>query len=184
MSLYQKCIPDYYFESIFEIPYQTLKEQGINTLFFDLDNTIISYDEDVLSEEQVNFLLELSKNFQIAILSNSGYKRVSKAVGHTSFPYIYHSKKPTKLGFKQALKKVHAKKEEILVIGDQLMTDVLGANRMGFSSCLIKSVKRKSDRKITQFNRKLEKFILKKIEKKYPDLYIERLEKYVNDHQM
>jgi predicted HAD superfamily phosphohydrolase YqeG len=64
------------------------------------------------------------------------------------------------------------------------MTDVLGANRMGFSSCLIKSVKRKSDRKITQFNRKLEKFILKKIEKKYPDLYIERLEKYVNDHQM
>lgn len=184
MSIAKRCIPDHYFESIYAVDYQVLKEQGINTLFFDLDNTIISYDEDVLNEEQVNFLLELSKNFQIAILSNSGYKRVSKAVGHTTFPYIYHAKKPTKLGFKQALKKVHAKKEEIIVIGDQLMTDVLGANRIGFSSCLIKSVKRKSDRKITQFNRRLEKFILKKIKKKYPKLYEERLEKYVNDHQM
>jgi len=184
MSLYKKCIPDFYYESILEIPYKKLQEQGINTLFFDLDNTIISYDEDELNNEQINFLLELSKTFQIVVLSNSGYKRVSKALSQTTFPYVYHSVKPTKIGFKKALKKVHAKRNEIIVIGDQLMTDIFGANRMGFKSCLIRSVKRKSDRKITQFNRKIEKFMLRKIEKKYPKLYIERLEKYVSDHQM
>lgn len=184
MNFYQKCIPDYYFKSIFEIPYHTLQEQGINTLFFDLDNTIISYDEDILSDKQVEFLNELRKTFKIVILSNSGYHRVSKALKNTDFSYIYHSTKPLKRGFKKALKMVQSKKSEVLVIGDQMMTDVLGAHRTGIKVALIESVKRKSDRKITQFNRKIEHIVLKKIKKKYPSLYESRLEAYVNAHQM
>jgi predicted HAD superfamily phosphohydrolase YqeG len=68
------------------------------------------------------------------------------------------------------------------MIGDQLMTDIFGGNRVGLHTILIKSVKRKSDRKITQFNRKIEAFVLRRIEKKYPELYQERLKNYVDDH--
>mgnify|MGYP001104650862 CR=1 FL=1 len=182
MGLYQKCIPDYYYGSIFEIPYEALKEQGVSTLFFDLDNTIIGYDEDHLSEEQIMFLTKLEADFKLVVLSNSGYKRVSKALSKTDFKYVYHSKKPLKFGFKKALKLSDVKAEKVMVIGDQIMTDVLGAHRTKLKVLLIKSVKRKSERKITQFNRKIESFILKKISKKYPKLYQSRLEKYVSDH--
>jgi HAD superfamily phosphatase (TIGR01668 family) len=182
MSLYQKCIPDFYYQSIFEIPYQTLKEQGISTLFFDLDNTIIGYDENILSEEQIDFINDISKSFKVVILSNSGKIRVSKALSNTNFDYVYHATKPFKFGFKKALKISQSKKDEVMVIGDQMMTDILGAHRINIKATLIKSVKRKSDRKITQFNRKIEKYILKRIKKKYPKLYISRLEKYVTDH--
>jgi HAD superfamily phosphatase (TIGR01668 family) len=182
MKLYQKCIPNYYFQSIFEIPYQTLKKQGINSLFFDLDNTIISYDQEVLNQEQINYFNELSKDFLIFILSNTNHKRVSTALANTNFKFIWHAKKPLSFGFKKALKITNKSKSEVIMIGDQLMTDVLGANSMGIQTILVKSVKRKSDHKITRFNRKLENMMIKKIMKNEPILYEERLKQYVLDH--
>jgi HAD superfamily phosphatase (TIGR01668 family) len=181
MSVYQKCIPTEYVSSIFEIQYENLKKQGIKSLFFDLDNTIIAYDEQQLSEQHVSFFNALRKDFNILIMSNSGYNRVSKAMVNLDLPYIWHAKKPLGFGFKKGLKMLNAKKSETLIIGDQLMTDVFGATRFGIKSILVASVKRKSDRKITKFNRKLENHFLKKIEKKLPDLYQERLKTYVDN---
>jgi uncharacterized protein len=182
MKIYQKCIPDAYHASIFEIDYPTLKKQGINSLFFDLDNTIIGYDEMVLNHDQVQLLKKLSKDFKVLIISNTNYKRVSKALENVGLPFVYHAKKPLKCGFKKGLKITGMKKEETLLIGDQLMTDVFGANRFGMRAILVRSVKRKSDRKITQFNRKIEKVMLRKIEKNMPSLYNDRLKQYVQDH--
>ncbi len=181
MSVYQKCIPDAYVASIFEIQYANLKKQGIKSLFFDLDNTIIAYDEIKLNKKQVTFFKELKKDFNILIMSNSGYKRVSKAMEDLDLPFIWHAKKPLSFGFKKGLKALDTKKSETLIIGDQLMTDIYGATRFGIKSILVGSVKRKSDRKITKMNRKIESFILKKIEKKCPDLYRERLKTYVDN---
>jgi HAD superfamily phosphatase (TIGR01668 family) len=115
------------------------------------------------------------------IISNSHYKRVSGALKNYDVPYVWYAKKPFKFGFKKALKLAGTEKEETIVIGDQLMTDVYGATRFGIKAILVASVKRKSDRKITQINRKLEKIILKKIEKNLPDLYDERLKAYVHE---
>jgi HAD superfamily phosphatase (TIGR01668 family) len=184
MPIYKKCIPFAYYASIFEIPYQNLKEQGVKSLFFDLDNTIIGYDENELSKKHLDFFKKLSKNFNVLIISNSNYKRVYHAVKESGLPFIWYAKKPLKFGFKKALKMIGTSKDESVLIGDQLMTDIFGANRMGLKAILVQSVKRKSDRKITQFNRKIERIILKKIEKKSPQLYLERLSKYVNDHKM
>ncbi len=182
MSVYQKCIPNAYHTSIFEIPYQKLKEQGIKSLFFDLDNTIIAYDEAELSHKQIEFIKGLTKDFKVLILSNTNFKRVSLALNKVDIPFIWYAKKPLKFGFKKALKMLDSKKEETMIIGDQLMTDVFGANRVGIGSILVASVKRNSDRMITKINRILEVFILKKIQKKAPELYDERLKLYVQSH--
>lgn len=182
MSIYQKCIPDAYHASIFEIPYQELKEQGIKSLFFDLDNTIIAYDEAELNHKQIEFIQTLKKDFKVMIMSNTNYKRVSLALNKMDIPFIWHAKKPLKFGFKKGIKILNSSKKETMIIGDQLMTDVFGANRFGIRSILVASVKRKSDRKITKLNRIIEKFFIKKIEKKLPDLYKERLEAYVLSH--
>ncbi len=182
MSIYQKCIPDAYHASIFEIPYKKLKEQGIKSLFFDLDNTIIAYDEAELNHKQIEFIKELQKDFKVLILSNTDYKRVSIAVNKIEIPFIWHAKKPLKVGFRKALRMLNSKKEETMIIGDQLMTDIYGARRFGIKSILVGSVKRKSDRPITKFNRMIERIFLKKIERKLPDLYNERLKSYVLSH--
>lgn len=184
MPIYQKCIPFAYYASIYEIPYKKLKEQGVKSLFFDLDNTVIGYDEERLTLSHIKFFNELKKSFKVLIISNSNYHRVSQAVNESGLPFIWYAKKPLKFGFKKALKMTQSKKEEVVVIGDQLMTDVFGSNRMGIKAILVQSVKRKSDRKITQFNRKIEKLILSKIHKKSPLVYEERLAQYVKDHQV
>lgn len=182
MPIYQKCIPDAYVASIFKIDYQALKRQGIKTLFFDLDNTIIGYDEKVLNDEQVTFLNTLKKEFKLVIVSNTNKQRVRTAIQALDVPYVYHAKKPLKWGFKKALKMSASLKSETVLIGDQLMTDIFGAHRVGIQGILVQSVKRKSDRKITQFNRKLEKMMLKKIKKYEPNMYEERLAQYERDH--
>jgi uncharacterized protein len=182
MAVYSKCIPLTYKQSIFDINYQHLKEQGIKTLFFDLDNTIIGYDETEISQSHIRFFKALSKSFQIVIISNSGKKRVAPALAKSDLKYVWHAKKPLKFGFNQALKMVAGEKSKTILIGDQLMTDVLGGNRFGISVILVRSVKRKSDRWITQFNRKLEKRVIRKIKAKLPALYDERLKAYVDDH--
>ncbi|PKK93867.1 MAG: YqeG family HAD IIIA-type phosphatase [Tenericutes bacterium HGW-Tenericutes-6] len=184
MPVYKKCIPDAYVASIFKIDYDRLKKQGVKTLFFDLDNTIIGYDEEILSQTQVDFLKALKKDFKIVIVSNTSQSRVSTAIKALDVPFVYHAKKPLKGGFKKALKLAEGKKEETVLIGDQLMTDIFGAHRFGIQGILVQSVKRKSDRKVTQFNRKLEKIMLKKIKKFEPKLYEERLLSYERDHEM
>lgn len=181
MALYLNCIPKVFYQSIFEIPYHDLKEQGINTLFFDLDNTIISYDEIIIGEKECAFLSELKKEFKILIISNSNKKRVVHAVSNCDFPIIWRGKKPLKIEFKKALRILDSKINQTAVIGDQMMTDILGANRMNLYSILVFPIKRKSDVWMTKINRKIEKIILKKIAKKEPHLYEERLKAYVNN---
>jgi HAD superfamily phosphatase (TIGR01668 family) len=148
-------------------------------LFFDLDNTVIAYDETELSEKHIAFFNTLKKDFNILIISNSGYPRVSHALQQTDLLYVYHGMKPTKIGLKKALKRVKSTPEETVLIGDQLMTDVFGASRLKIKAILVKAVKQKSDRWMTKINRRIEKMVLKRIKKKEPKLYEERLKAYV-----
>ncbi len=177
MSTWKRCIPDLYVKSIYMIDYQALKEQGINTLFFDLDNTLIPYDEAQLTSKTTDFLNALLEDFKIVIISNSGYQRVSKAAA--KYPFVWHATKPLKSGLKKALRLADEPLEKVVLIGDQLMTDILGGHRFGCQTILVEPVKKTSDRWMTKINRYMERRIIKKIKRKIPDLYEERLKAYV-----
>ncbi len=179
MSLAKRCIPDYYFKSIYAIDYQMLKEQGVKALFFDLDNTLIAYDETQLSAHTLEFLNALLEDFKIVVISNSNYQRVSKAAH--KYPFVWHAAKPMIKGLKRALKKVDEPIEHVCLIGDQLMTDMLSAHRFGCIAVLVNPVKRTSDRWMTKINRIFEKCVIKRISKKYADAYAERLKEYVEN---
>ncbi len=182
MAIYLKCIPEYYLASIFEIPYDELKKQGKKALLFDLDNTIIDYHETVISKETIEFLKKIEKDFKVIIISNSGKKRVSTAVGEY-FDYIYHATKPLKRGFKKAIKKLQLEKSSIVMIGDQLMTDVFGANRVGLTTILVDAVTRKTDRFYTKLNRRIERHYLNQIKKKAPERYEKVLKAYADKNK-
>ena len=167
-----------YVQSFQDIPYDDFKKQGIKTLFFDLDNTVMSYDEKIISTENLLFLEQLKKDFKVVIVSNSGYKRVSQACIKAGYDFIHSAKKPFKSGYKRALKKASAQVNSSLFIGDQLMTDIFGAARMNITSILVKPLKQRSDHIFTRTNRKIERMLLKKMSKKYPKLLNDSLIAY------
>ena len=102
---------------------------------------------------------------KMCILSNSNKINKVEAVAKIlEVPYIFFAKKPFKSGFMRAKKILKLESENIAVVGDQIFTDVIGANRCGMFSILVKPIEEK-DYLLTRIKRPLEKFIIKRYEK-------------------
>ena len=103
---------------------------------------------------------------KFCILSNTNKKKKAEKMSKKlEVPYIYFAKKPLKFGFNRAKKIVQENSENIAVIGDQILTDVLGANRSHMYSILVEPLAEK-DIFVTRFNRLIERQILKKYKQK------------------
>ncbi len=167
-------IPTYYSKSIYEIDFDKLYADGIRLILTDLDNTLIAYDQHMPTEQlrEWKTMVE-SKGFEVIIVSNSHKQRVSKFSESYGLKYNHSSYKPSKFGLKRAIKKAETKykKNQIVLFGDQLMTDVFGANRLGIKVLLVDPIKRKTEIRATRMNRKIEARKIKKIKKKYPKDY-------------
>lgn len=159
-------LPDYYQLNILEIEPEHLKKIGIRGIICDLDNTIIPWDQEVLQEEMIDWFLRLKRaGFQICLLSNSLHGRVSKVAESLDIEAIPAAIKPRKGGFKRAVHKLGLSRNEIVVIGDQIFTDVLGGKRMGLLTILVKPMAEK-ELLWTKFIRRLERHVLRQMTKK------------------
>jgi len=161
----KKAIPSEYKKTIHDINYKGLKDSGIKCLIFDLDNTLTNMDTNIPDDKTVKLIERLKKDFDIYILSNNhNKKRLNEVSGILNIPYVALALKPSKIGFARVLKRVNAKREEVCVIGDQIVTDIIGGNRLKATTVLVEPLG-KRDLKITSFNRFLEKKIIKRLEK-------------------
>ena len=159
--------PKGYFNKVSEISLEYLKENNIKGLILDVDNTLIDYYKN-MSQETVEWANNLKQNgIQMCILSNSNNKNKVKEVANKLGieKYSYFGMKPLKKGFKDAKKILQLENNEIAVIGDQIFTDVLGANRMKMHSILVDPINEK-DIFITIFKRPIENAIKRKFIKK------------------
>lgn len=154
-------------KKITDITIQMLKENNIKAIILDSDNTLITLDKEPLEGIQ-EWIKEIKQsNIKICIASNSiKKKKVEKVANYLEIPYTFFSIKPTKLGLKRAKKILQEENNEnIAEIGDQLFTDVLGANRMKMFSILTEPISEEKV-KLNNLKRKLEKIILKNQTKK------------------
>lgn len=158
-------IPNMYKKNIFDINYDKLKQSGINTLIFDLDNTIALLDEEEIPKEVFSLFEKLKKKFKLVIVSNNTKKRIEPFCKPFNTEFVSFALKPLSYGFIKIRKKLKNKKSEMAMIGDQLMTDVFGGNLYGIYTILVDPLGKK-DLKITTFNRFLERKIIKKLSKK------------------
>lgn len=158
-------IPDIYSQSIFTIDYKKLKKNGIKCLLFDLDNTIVPYTVSDVPQKIKDLFAILSNDFKLIIISNSSKNRLRPFKEKLNVDCSFSSRKPFKKKYKKILDLYHFTEDEIAAIGDQLLTDILGANRMGFTSVLVNSLA-PFEPLPTRINRFFEKKILKRLKKK------------------
>jgi HAD superfamily phosphatase (TIGR01668 family) len=155
--------PTYRANSIFEIPVSFYAEHGIKVVLSDLDNTLDDYRVKTPSprtQELVKILKEAGIDFYIA--SNNTSKRVSlygKELGITVFSGLM---KPFSGPLKKLIEKQGFKREEVVLIGDQVLTDVKAGNKAGIMTILTEPIS-EGDIIWTRFNRVFEKKKRKKI---------------------
>ncbi|MFD1018834.1 YqeG family HAD IIIA-type phosphatase [Thalassobacillus hwangdonensis] len=164
--MFKNFLPDEHVESIFEIRPEELKERGIKGIITDLDNTLVAWDvEEATPEISQWFKLMAENDIKVTITSNNNEERVSVFSQPLDTKYIYSARKPLSKAFKKAQKQMKLQKEEIVVIGDQLLTDVLGGNFAGFHTILVVPIV-ETDGFWTKFNRKIERRIMNYMRRK------------------
>ena len=162
--MYKRFIPDMYQENIYKVNYKKLKDEGIKCILIDLDNTISPAKEVVLDNKIKGLFDKLKKDFRLVIFSNNFPKRISKFGKYYDVDIACLSLKPFRYKYRSILKKYNLKKHEVATIGDQLLTDIQGGNKMCFKTILVNPIS-KIDEKETWLNREIEKKIFKYFEK-------------------
>lgn len=134
-----RIFPDEELASVFELEPSRLKGAGKRGIIFDLDNTLGRRGMRELERPVTELLLRLEEEgFLIGILSNDeGSGRLGKLDG---YPIYFDAMKPRRRGFRQLLGEMNLRPEEVVMVGDNLFTDIWGAKRLGIYAILVKPV--------------------------------------------
>lgn len=162
----KKFLPDQHVKSIFDITPEGLKGKGVKGIITDLDNTLVEWDRESATPKLIEWFEDMKKNnIRVTIVSNNNEGRVSAFSEPLGIPFIFRARKPLVNAFQKALNKMDLKKDEVVVIGDQLLTDVFGGNLGGFHTILVVPVAR-TDGFFTKLNRQIERRLLNWFRKK------------------
>ncbi len=170
-SLLRNFYPKYVFEKVEDIPYELIAKEGIKLILMDMDNTIIDskgkYSKDI--KKWIKYMK--SKNIKLYIVSNSFSEKVVKRIAkELGLRYFYKASKPSTKAFKKvSMEFPEINKSEILMIGDQLFTDIWGGNRFNIKTILVKRINKK-EIFISRLKRPIEKVILSHYYKKEENL--------------
>ena len=176
----QRFIPTFHAYNIFLIDYNKLKQLNLIHLFFDLDNTLSAYYAKTPNEQVITFIKKLKmKGFHVYVISNNHEERVAPFVEPLQVEYIFETKKPSIRKIRKFIEQKNLNFSQCILIGDQIFTDVLCANRLGISSILVEPFVTK-DLPITRFNRFFDRRLRRIFKKKNYLCSIER-SKEIND---
>lgn len=153
--------PKQYLKNVTEFTLEIIKENNIKGIILDVDNTLIDYYRN-MPDNIEKWCKNLQKEgIKFCIASNSNKKeKVEQVAKQLNIPYIFFAKKPLKCGLNKAKSILKLSENEIAVIGDQIFTDILGANRCKMFSVLVDPIEEK-DIFITIIKRPLENCIKK-----------------------
>ena len=137
--------PDDYVASTYRIDFAALARQGYRGIIFDVDNTLVPHGAP--ADERIVELFRILREIGYAtcLLSNNKENRVSSFAGQVESPYIFKAGKPGTANYKKAMKQMGTDEQTTLFVGDQLFTDVWGANRAGIYSILVKPIDPKEE---------------------------------------
>lgn len=158
--------PDAYQKSIYTINYNKLKENGIKCLLYDLDNTCVPYTDKKPTRKLKDLFSYLEdQGFKVIIFSNSNRQRLEPFKQELNVDCCASAGKPRKNKFLKILKIYNLELSEVAIIGDQLMTDIQGGNRVGIMTILVNPMS-DIDMPFTKVYRYIERKKINKMTKK------------------
>jgi HAD superfamily phosphatase (TIGR01668 family) len=162
----KKLIPSYYLADIYALTIKDLKALEVDILFFDLDNTLDPFYNKVPSLETTTFIQNfLANDIKVFVLSNNHQKRIKTYCESLHIPYLFHCYKPFKHKINKFIIHNGFSRANILLVGDQILTDIICANSLKIKSLLVEPYV-KTDLKKTMINRFIDKKIRKKMKEK------------------
>ena len=159
MSMFKKFYPVLYIDSAYSIDYEGLYEKGIRGLIYDVDNTLVPHGEPATDEAVKLFDRLRTIGFDTCIISNNKEPRVKMFNDAVNVSYIFKAGKPKTANYKKAMEQMGTTTENTLFVGDQIFTDVYGANLAGIRTILVKPIHPKEEIQIV-LKRYLEKIVL------------------------
>ena len=130
--------PDLYVRFLDDIPLAELKNRGIRGLLIDLDNTVTEWGRATLRPEVEAWFAGLKEHgLKACLVSNNSGRRVQTVAANLGIPAISRAGKPRRRAFRKAMALLGTGVRDTAVIGDQVLTDVLGGKRLGLYTVLV-----------------------------------------------
>lgn len=158
--------PDLYIKNIYSLDLDILLKKNIKGLLVDLDNTLMpwnSYHVNDKLQDWVNSFLE--HGISLCIISNNRYSRIKHCADKLGLPAVTKAMKPRKRAFMKGLEILGTDPTQTAIIGDQIFTDIFGANRMGLFTILVEPIS-ENEFVGTKILRFIEQILLKKMKEK------------------
>ena len=154
-----KFYPGEYMDSTYEIDFDRLYGEGYRGIIFDIDNTLVPHGAPA-DERACKLFAHLKElGYQCMLLSNNKEPRVKMFNDAVNVSYIFKAGKPKTANYKKAMEQMGTTTENTLFVGDQIFTDVYGANLAGIRTLLVKPIHPKEEIQIV-LKRYLEKIVL------------------------
>ena len=148
-----------YVPSVYDIDYAALYRRGYRAILFDIDNTLVPHGAPATPESDALLRQVQQAGILPVMLSNNNEARVESFLEHLNCLYVCDAEKPKSVGYHRALALLELPPGEVLVVGDQVFTDILGANRCGLDSVLVRFIGADTEKKLGK-RRRLEQLVL------------------------
>lgn len=157
--MFRKFYPDRYMDSTYSVDFEELYKKGIRGLIFDIDNTLVGHGLPA-DKRAIKFFEKLRKiGFKTCLISNNKEPRVKPFARAVSSKHISKANKPSRKNYLKAMEIMGTNVTNTCFIGDQIFTDVYGANRCNIMSILVKPIHPKEEIQIV-LKRRLEGIVL------------------------
>lgn len=140
-----KLYPDTYLDSVDDIDFEMYYKKGIRGIVSDIDNTLVPHGAP--ADEHIIKVFEKIHGMGIdtCLISNNKKLRVEPFAKAVNSKFIYDAHKPSRGSYKKAMELMNTDKESTLFIGDQIFTDIWGANRTGIETVMLKQIDKKEE---------------------------------------
>lgn len=159
MGILKRFYPGEYVDSVYLIDFEKLYQEGYRGVLFDIDNTLVPHGAPADKRAKKLFQKLQKLGMESCLISNNQIERVKEFADGVGSKFIENAHKPSTKNYFRAMEKMGTVVANTIFIGDQLFTDVYGANRAGIRTILVKPIHPKEEIQIV-LKRYLEKIVL------------------------
>ncbi len=146
----------YFFNSLLDVNTDILKQLDIKCILLDIDNTIKPYGATEISKPYVDWINKVkAANIKVILCSNNYKRNVAPIANLINCNFVFFCLKPSPIGYLRAYVKSKTKHKNIIVIGDQFFTDILGGKFLFFKTFLLNPISEDSEGTTVKLRRKL-----------------------------